>query len=85
MWRQTVSFGCIAMYVAWIMAFGLIGLGWLVDVSYVAHLGLATCAAAVVLTLIRDNVRTRRHIYAVQKAAGGGGGTVSEFVRRDDY
>lgn len=84
MWSRSMSVGCVLSVAAWVAAFALIAAGWATDTVYVAHLGLATAGVAVALTIIRDNQRTRRQIYATHKRGGGGGGNLLNFVRLED-
>jgi len=79
------------MWGSWAAAVALILLGWGVDQPSVGQLGIAAAAAAAALTVMRDNHRTRRQIYATAKRAndvhpsGADGGKIRHLVRPDDY
>lgn len=87
MWEPRISVGCAATWALWAAGFGFILTGWIQQALYMGHLGLATVGAAVALTVVRDNARTRRQIRGLDRRQGrgaGGGDSVREFVRRED-
>lgn len=82
MWRSTLSIGCVLIGASWLGTFGLIALGWALDVPYLCHMGLALGLLAGTLTLVYEHHKTRRHMYAVGLSTLGGSSTQVSSLNR---
>ena len=65
-----LSWACLLMWVAWLLAVVLIGVGWATGVIYVGHAGLVSAAVAATLVVRLDNERTREVVRAVHREEG---------------
>jgi hypothetical protein len=65
LWRHTLSVGWVLGTTAWIGSVALIGLGWLLDIIYLGHLGMTSAALGGTLTLSHEHQRTRRYVRAL--------------------
>lgn len=65
-WDSGVSFGCLATWLLWGLAFGLIAFGMASTAGSLGQLGLGFSAAAAALTVVRDNQQTRRLMRAIR-------------------
>jgi hypothetical protein len=67
LWEPKFSVGCVAMYAFWVTGFGMIAVAWVLEHMALGQLGVGVIIAAGALTVVRDNMRTRRQIAAIAK------------------
>lgn len=81
LWESVVSFGSVVMAALWALALMLIGIGWWIESPALGQFGIWFVAVASVLTVIRDNQRTRRMLARPGEHVGPLGSTTR--LRRD--
>lgn len=69
MTEREISVECLARWAMWLMALALVGVGWLLQNTHPANLGIVIAAAAATLTVRGYFVRMSRTIRAISRQA----------------
>ena len=94
LWEPKISAGCLLMVGFWATGLAMLFWGWIADDFHIENVAIGLIITAAVITVLRDNMRTRRQMSALARRAskeredmggnsGGGGGSVVPFSRQE--